>query len=205
MIDTIVFDLGGVIEKVYPSNVIAAFNGLCIKNAERFYSLYGQSDICDQLEKGTIGENEFSSYINSLSDIQLSTSQINKAWCMNQGGVDIEVVNYLINLRKSYKLYILSNTNIIHYQYILRSFREKYHIDFKYLFDGIFLSFELGLRKPDHRIFEFVFNQVSSSKDSIVYVDDLKLNCEAASNYGVHTYLHKTNTVLDIDLFLKEV
>ncbi|MEI2419994.1 hypothetical protein V6O07_06950, partial [Arthrospira platensis SPKY2] len=59
----------------------------------------------------------------------------------------------LEDLRKHYNLYLLSNTNAIHYELFINDFTKKYGYDFNSLFVKPYWSFEVGLRKPEEAIY----------------------------------------------------
>jgi len=71
-----------------------------------------------------------------------------------------------------------SNTNVVHWAY---QSREWPMLD---LFDHRFLSFELGLVKPDGVMFDAVAGAVSLERDRILFLDDLGLNVDAARRSG---------------------
>lgn len=189
----IIFDLGGVIEEISPSSVITSFKKIGLKNADTFFSLYRQSDICSDFETGDISINQFIEYIRGGCHGQVSDEEIITAWCANQLGVTKNTVQVLKILKeRGYKLYILSNTNPVHYRAITLSFYKAHQEDFESLFDGIYLSYTLKARKPNIEPFQKLieFGLVPSRS---VYIDDLKENLTAPSGLGFSTVLHKTN------------
>ena len=63
-------------------------------------------------------------------------------------------------------------------------------------YDYVFLSYELGCRKPEKEIFEKVTNKLPFKKENILLVDDRKDNVEAAASIGWKT-IHATGLELD--------
>lgn len=51
-------------------------------------------------------------------------------------------------------------------------------------FDLTFLSFELGLVKPDTEIFQVVAHQPPVARERVLYLDDVALNADAARTFG---------------------
>ena len=114
-----------------------------------------------------------------------SDAEIDYAW--NAMLVDFPpgIINYLINLKATYKLYLLSNTNELH----LGRFREIFYISYGYEFDSLFVktyySHEIGYRKPDLAAYSCVLQDASLLPERTVFVDDLKVNTEAAKQLGI--------------------
>ena len=81
-------------------------------------------------------------------------------------------------LHIDYQLVILSNTNEPHFEYLENS----YSI-FNY-FEPVFLSYQMGLAKPDPRIFEAVLQQLQANPNECFLVDDLVENVQAAQEIG---------------------
>ena len=70
-------------------------------------------------------------------------------------------------------------------------------------FHHIFISEEIGYPKPDHRIFDFVFNMIKFAKnDTIIIGDSLKSDIKGGNDYGIDTCwvnlnneINKTNII----------
>lgn len=60
------------------------------------------------------------------------------------------------------------------------------------LFDRIFFSNEIGLKKPDIPVFEFVLSQIQQSPEHCLFIDDATENIEAASTVGLRTHHYRS-------------
>ena len=85
---------------------------------------------------------------------------------------------------------MLSNTNHIH----IKEFHRKYHQKkrtqpFDDFFDKAYYSCEMGLRKPNAEIFEFVLQENKLDVTKTLFVDDSAQNIEAARTLGIQTIL----------------
>lgn len=191
--DGIIFDLGGVLEKIDPSRVIESFKKIGMLHSEDFFSLYRQSNICSQFETGQIFSKDFISHIGSLCIKKVSDKAIIDAWCSNQLGIEKSTLFTLKELKyRKYKLYILSNTNPVHYERILYNFKKCYHEEFEKLFDKIFLSYNIKERKPNIAAYQHLIDWgISPSKS--VYIDDLEENLHAPKELKLSTLHHRTN------------
>ena len=96
--------------------------------------------------------------------------------------VDREILNFLRSLRGTYKIGLISNA-----WSDLRDFlvREKM-ID---IFDHIIISAEVGVAKPEAKIFQIALEQAGVGPQETVFVDDFYVNiegCEKVGMQGIH-------------------
>jgi HAD superfamily hydrolase (TIGR01509 family) len=87
--------------------------------------------------------------------------------------------------RKNYRIFLLSNTNSIHFQQYTDDFYEKYSIQMIDLFDALFLSYEIGIHKPDEGIYTHVLKYANLKPSECVFIDDSLPNIEAAALIGI--------------------
>lgn len=84
----------------------------------------------------------------------------------------------LSEVRRSVLIGCLSNTNSLHWE------RQSMEWPILRLFDRTFLSFELGLVKPDAEIFRVVADQLPVDRAHVLYLDDVAVNVDAARSFG---------------------
>ena len=186
----IIFDLGGVIEKINPDCTTAHFAKLGVKQPERIFSIIKQDNLVDQLETGHVGEIEFINQLKNKFEINNAThEQVKEGWCAMLLGIDETTVETLKRLREKYKLFLLSNTNEMHYQKI----NSDLGFQIENLFDQAYFSFMEGKRKPDIELFSRVVQSSRLEAQEIIFMDDLKMNPAAAKTLGLQTLLYETN------------
>ena len=100
---------------------------------------------------------------------------------------------------KDFKLILLSNTNENHIEHIKKNV--PFYEDFKSCFDAFYLSHEIGMRKPNPDIFEFVLDEHELEPEECLFIDDTPQNIETASRLGFHTWNIKPTHEDVIDLF----
>ncbi|MFV8226628.1 HAD-IA family hydrolase, partial [Christiangramia aquimixticola] len=100
---------------------------------------------------------------------------------------------------KNYKLILLSNTNKNHINNIKS--RVDFFEDFKNCFDSFYLSHEIGLRKPDPKIYQFVLDQHNLKAGECLFIDDTKENTDSAAALGFHVWNLEPTREDIIDLF----
>ena len=100
-----------------------------------------------------------------------------------------EVISLLRDLAPKYRLYLFSNTNRLHYEYI----RQRY--DFTKLLDGAILSYEIGARKPARAAFERALGIVNAGAgfdtrpQDVFFTDDRPDHVAAARELGIEAVL----------------
>ncbi len=101
--------------------------------------------------------------------------------------------------QKDFKLILLSNTNEIHIDHIKNTV--PFFYEFKACFDGFYLSHEIGMRKPNPDIFEFVLQKHNLNPKECLFIDDTLENINTAATLGFHTWNLQPTHEDVIDLF----
>lgn len=188
----IIFDLGGVLVGLDPKRCIDAFRKIGCGILASYVEEHRTEDLFLDTELGRISQKEFCSEVRRLSNTDTCDEDI--VWAWNQLLTDIPVakLRLLQRLRASgYRLFLLSNTNVMHWSLCRdRLFTVDGHCATDY-FDGIFLSYEMHLAKPDTEIFRECLRQAGINGSDTLFVDDRKENCMAAEEAGIST-LHET-------------
>lgn len=188
----IVFDLGGVILNLNVYKTIKALNKIGI---EKIVSNTGHNyhhPFFYEFEVGTISEDQFLEALQKIAKKNPTFPEIKEAWNAMILNIPEDRINLLKNLKKQYNLYLLSNTNSIHQLKYLKDFEEKYNYPFNSLFQKAYYSHEIGLRKPDQEIFEFIVKDSNVKASETMFVDDSLTNIKAAQKIGINTF-HMVN------------
>lgn len=149
-------------------------------------SLLGHYDVHDpvyRLETGAIAPDEFCRLV--LPGV--SADRVRAAWCRMLVGIPLRRLQALEHLSRRYNLYLLSNTNDIHWTYSLEEHFLKQGFDPSKLFKRIFLSHEMHLAKPDEAIYRQVLEEAQLNPEETLFVDDSAENCASFASLGVHT------------------
>ncbi len=93
--------------------------------------------------------------------------------------INTELLSHIRRLRENYKVYIISNASAS----FLRNILENYSL-YEY-FDGVFISAEMKLAKPDRSYFDYVLNSLGITENDAVMTDDNQKNVEAAEAVGI--------------------
>ncbi len=197
MIKNLIFDFGGVIYDIDHNISKLAFEDLGIKQFEKHYGHEKQSLLFEKLERGEINETAFRLTLKKYLPKNISDQKINEAWCALLIGFDKRKIDLLEKLGETYKLFLLSNTNIIHTRQFMNELNA--YKDFKSLFIDVWFSYEKGKRKPEKEFYLNLLNQYHLEAKECLFIDDLDINIEAAQQLGIQTqYLKEGESILDL-------
>lgn len=196
-ISTLIFDLGGVIVDLDLAKCIQNFKELGLENIEQYLSNFGQKDFFMQFEKGQIGIPAFRNEIRKLAGTELSDAQIDKAWCSFLTQIPVEKLHLLSELKKKYRLLLLSNTNPLHIETAVAAEFSKTGKTMQDFFDKCYLSYEMGMVKPDVEIFKALLTDAQVKAEECLFLDDGKKNIDTAAALGIQTYWVKPNENLN--------
>lgn len=189
MIKNLLFDLGGVIMNIRRENAVAALEKIGMCNANDFLGEYSQKGPFLQLEEGSISPEEFRLVIRKFICSEVSDADIDTAFCKFLIGIPRHRLEELRELRKQYKIYMLSNTNPIMWNSrIAEEFRQE-GLEMNDYFDGIVTSFEAKSIKPDRKIFETAITKYNITPEETIFLDDSQKNLDTASKLGFGTIL----------------
>lgn len=191
-IKNIIFDFGGVLVDLNQPRCIKAFADLGL-NVIPYLNHYLSQGIFLKMELGEVSPKEFWEEVRLLfRSPELTDLQLKNAWNSMLETIPVERLEKLRSLRKKYeKIYLLSNTNVLHWEKGKRLF----NIEGKNVndyFDRIFLSCDLHLAKPDIKIFEKVLQKTEIKPEETLFIDDSEANCKAAEKLGISTFCPQT-------------
>lgn len=199
-IKNIIFDLGGVILNIDYNLTSQAFRNLGLSDFDQTYSQAKQNHLFDKLETGEISEADFYAQMKTCFSNTISENEIETAWNAMLLDLPEERINLLKKLSKNYRLFLLSNTNSIHFKaysaYLKNTFGK---MIFDHIFEKQYLSFEIGMRKPDKKIFEHVLNENNLIPSETLFIDDSIQHIHGANETGIITHhLKLPQTIIDV-------
>ncbi|MCF8365334.1 MAG: HAD family phosphatase [Bacteroidales bacterium] len=183
--NTLILDFGGVIYKISHEQQAETFLQLGIKNFHELYSHALQDTLFRDLECGKMQEDLFRNELRRRIGLDLSDHEIDLAWNSILVGFTEDNIRLVEELSRHYRLYILSNTNAIHYNIFMNEFHDKFGYRFNSLFVDTFWSFQIGKRKPNPDIYQHVLIKAGLNPDDVLFIDDTKINVEASKQIGM--------------------
>lgn len=198
-IRAVVFDIGGVL-------AITPDSGIFERWGDRLHLKTGE--FSDQLERawhgGDINERSEEDLRQSLIEVVgLDQTQadefIGDFWEWYLGTPNVALIAYFASLRPTYQTAIISNS------FTGARRREQERYGFEHMTDFIIYSHEVGLLKPDRRIYELTLNRLGVRPDEMIFVDDHPPNIVGANECGIHGILYEetSQTIADIQACLE--
>lgn len=185
----VLFDLGGVLLNIDYNRTIRAFRDLGFENFNVAYSQSRQDGVFDDFETGRIGREGFIGKIKDMANAELSEDQIVSAWNAMLLDFPQHRLVMLQELNAKYPLFLLSNTNEIHFRAFNENFRSTYKMEFDSLFNKAYYSHRIGMRKPNREIFELVCDEQAIEPDNLLFIDDSIQHVEGARKMGIQGLL----------------
>ena len=201
-IRNLIFDLGNVILNIDTKLSEIAFAQYGMNDFEKLYTLASQNELFDRLEVGSITENEFYDEFRRVTDCKLDNKTLEQCWdalIMDFPSARIEMLKRLKNEGK-YRTFILSNTNIIHYRFYTALLKRTRGVDgLESLVEHAYFSHEIGLKKPNRDIFDYVVEHSHIKPEESIFIDDNEANIKAANALGFNTIFLKDNDMENLN------
>lgn len=186
----IVLDMGNVLIEFSPFDIVSRFT----QDIDTIETLIGSmfySSIWRSLDEGTLDEEEAKKLICKKVESSLHpiVYQIIDEWYQH---IDVkeEILPLIKQLKeKGYGLYLLSNASERFYDY-------KDQVEAMSYLDGILISADVLVNKPDFKIYDILCQKFSLNPDECLFIDDMPVNIKAAIDFGMHGYLYQGNIEL---------
>lgn len=198
-IRAVVFDIGGVLE-------ITPDTGMMEKWEQRLHLKPGELDerMASVWRAGSLGACSEEDVQQSLKElIGMDQGQVDAFWHdlweEYLGTLNIELAAYFSSLRPRYQTAIISNS------FVGARTREQECYHFDAMTDLIIYSHEVGIAKPDQRIFELTCERLSVQPAEMIFLDDVEGHVKAARAFGIHAILFQetSQAIADIQACLQ--
>lgn len=177
-----IFDLGNVVIDIDFKRVLGVWSNLSGVPLASLSERFVMGHAFEQHERGEIDDEAFASELCQEMGIALSFEQFAAGWESIFIGVRPEVLDIMQQLRRDgQRVVVLSNTNRLHHQQWSSLYPE-----IEQAADHMYLSQELGMRKPEAGIYEYVLQQEGYRAQDAIFFDDNADNITAASALGIH-------------------
>ncbi|MCG2714123.1 MAG: HAD family phosphatase [Candidatus Omnitrophica bacterium] len=195
-IKVVLFDLGKVLVDFDHKRAAERISAFCDKSGLAIYNLFFDSPVTLAFEEGKISPGKFYQQVKEMLDLKLSYESFVPIWN------DIfflspknRMVYALANsLKANYKTALLSNINVLHYEYLKKNFPV---FD---VFHHLFLSYDLGVAKPNKLIYQKVIKELGIFPEEIFYTDDRAELVDSAVSLGIKGCIFSNYKQLICDL-----
>ena len=188
-IKNIIFDLGGVILDIDENIVYKELEKMGVNIAELAHSK-DFIDIMSKFDTGIYTAPTFRRKMKALVGQDKMTDQrFDAIWNAMLLDIPRERIEAIEQVKKHYKIFLMSNTNEIHYDLYVRDLQLRFgYNEFDALFNKSYFSFDIHLEKPDPRFFELILDHEGLVPEETLFIDDTAANIKVAKSLGINTY-----------------
>jgi putative hydrolase of the HAD superfamily len=203
-IKNIIFDFGGVICNIDVNLTKQSITALGLKKFDTGNSITSSTGLFEALETGAIPPERFREEIRPYFEHPVTDEQLDAAWNALLLDIPEPRIRMLEALRKNYRIFLLSNSNQIHYDHYVTTFRNQFgYADFDTLFEKAWFSFRIGMKKPSPDIFRHVLNHSRLEPAETLFIDDTLVHVQGAESLGIRGFHLEIERGMQItDLFL---
>lgn len=178
-IAAIAFDLGNVLVRVDHLRFCRRLGKLAGRTPQEVHTAVFQTDLEPGYDTGQISSREFHRRLQAHFRLDLPYSRFREFWTQIFDPLD-DMAEVAGRLARRYPLYLLSNTNEMHFHYIEERFP-----DLLMHFRAFILSYRVGSRKPEPQIFQALIREIGLRPEQILYTDDKEDFVSAARTHGL--------------------
>lgn len=192
-IKAILFDMGNVLlffNARISSKAFAEATGLAEGD---IWELFFISELEKSYTRGELSSKDFYEQVCPYFPKKINYETFSRLW-NDIFTENSEMDELLKSLKKHYPLYMISNTNDLHFEYIKKNFNITKH------FTGFFPSHEVGHRKPNPAMFQHVLKEIKLKPDEAVFIDDILEFVESARKLGINAVQFTSRKKLEQDL-----
>jgi len=193
----VVFDIGGVLEHSVDTNLEGRWEERLGLAQGELWERLRRSGLGRDANLGRVSETELCLGLAELYglDRRMLDEFLRDLWDWYAGELNTELAGYFRRLRPRYRTAILSNGSAGGRR------EEEARYGFAEMADLLVYSYEEGIEKPDHRIYERTCERLGVRPGEAVFLDDLEVNVAAAREVGMRAVLfqHTTQAIADVE------
>ncbi len=175
----VVFDVGGVLVELVGANKFIEWTKNQYKHEYEFYEAWIRSPAVRQFERGHCTKEFFVDTVIEEMQLPVSAVQFTEEFQSWPNGLLDGIADLLKQVKTKLPIACLSNTNELHWP-------NQKDADFlNTIFDQMFLSYQMGMVKPDQEIYAAMIEQIGLPASQILFLDDNKINVEGAAKAGL--------------------
>lgn len=194
MIRTFLFDMGNVLVHFSHDRMCQQIGSLCGRTGQELREHLMESGRQNDFERGLMSPDEFHAWFETGFKTRVDRQSLAHAasdiFTLNE-----PIVPILDELKsRGYRLVLLSNTSVFHYEFV----REKFQVLDR--FDDYVLSFEVQSMKPDPEIYQAALKKIGCDAPDCFYTDDIPLYVERGRQHGLDAEVFTTADSLKLQL-----
>jgi HAD superfamily hydrolase (TIGR01549 family) len=177
------FDLGNTVIKLAYERVLGAICADAAMSRDELVELLEEPGAYRDMERGAVSFYEFYEFLCEHAGYRGSIRDFHQVWSDFFDGTVPGIEDLLDRIRERYRVAFLSNSNEIHAELIPTQFAAIFHKDDPFVF-----SHRLKVAKPDPDIFRLALEQIGSTPQNTIFIDDLLENVLAARAIGMRAF-----------------
>jgi putative hydrolase of the HAD superfamily len=197
MIEVVYFDLGKVIVDFDHSRAARELLKVTPLSLKEAMAVLSDSDLVSEYETGQLSSQEHYRKVCRRLQMEVSIEKFRELWGSMFLPEPLLSESFLQDLKKRYRLMLLSNTNEIHFDFVIQ------HYPILRMIEERLLSYQAGCMKPEARIFELAIKKAGVAPENIFFTDDRPENIEAAQRAGIQALLFQSETQLKRDMAIR--
>ena len=179
-IEALLFDLGGVVFRVDFANAFSRWAHYSGSPPEIIQARFSFDSHYERHERAEISARDYFESLRESLRIDLSDDQLEEGWNAIFEEEFPGMAKLLRRLRARVPIYVFSNSNHTH----RKLWQAKYASTID-LFEEIFVSCDIGLRKPEAAAFRHVADAMGTDPERILFFDDSEENVRGARRIGI--------------------
>jgi len=190
MIEVLYFDLGKVIidfDHLRAAEELLKVTPLSLNEA---MAVLSDGELVSEYETGQLSSEEHYRKVCRRLQMDISIEKFRELWGSMFLPEPLLSESFLQDLKKRYRLMLLSNTNEIHFDFVIQ------HYPILGMIEERLLSYQAGCMKPEARIFELAIEKAGVAAENIFFTDDRPENIEAAQRAGIQALVFQSETQL---------
>jgi glucose-1-phosphatase len=194
MIEVIYFDLGKVIVDFDHSRAARELLKVTPLSLEEAMAVLMDGELVSEYETGRLSSQEHYREVCRRLQMEVSMEKFRELWGSMFLPEPLLSERFLQALKKHYRLMLLSNTNEIHFDFLIE------HYPMLKVIEERLLSYQAGCMKPQARIFELAIDKACVAPENIFFTDDRPENIEAANRVGIQALMFRSEAQLKRDM-----
>jgi putative hydrolase of the HAD superfamily len=195
--EALLFDLGGVVFSIDFERALSYWASCAGVPVEEIRVRYRVDESYERHERGEIEAGEYFDALRSSLGIRISDNQFAIGWNAVFEQEFEGAYELFGSLASRIPIYAFSNSNVAHQKFWERKYAKTLEV-----FSEVFVSCDLGLRKPEAAAFRYVTATIGSDPENVLFFDDTPENVDGARDIGMPAV--QVCSVADIRMNVRE-
>lgn len=192
----LIFDLGRVMLDFDHWRAVERVARCARMGKEEIFDFFFDSGLTGLFEEGRISPRDFFLQVKEALGLEMDYADFvviwNEIFFLSENNRQVHRLTQALKAR--YRLALVSNINVLHFEYIQK------HFSFLGVFDCLVTSYEAKARKPDPRIYGQTLQELGLPAGRVLYTDDRPELVEAARLLGIRGFVFTSAAQLVSDL-----